>query len=303
MGKYAPVLKAAECGSMTRAAQTMGYTQPSLGYIINNIENELGVKIFCRDQRGVTPTEVGVGLLDIMRQIEAMENRLQETARVSKQELLRVGILSSVAAQWMPEILETFYQVYPEVVVKLENEPYYLTGELGVKEHKLDCCFFAGRCPSGLEALPLYEDLYYLVVGADSELANLQEASIWDMVDKYQFIPTNESTDTGSAIHEIYQQFAQSSHLDFQPQENQMAIGLVEKGMGITVLPGLALLDLIPNRAVKVIPLKEKLARTVSLLCPREAERSQLTNVFLRLTRQQVEQWKQEQKTKRPWLQ
>ncbi len=120
MGKYAPVLKAAECGSMTRAAQTMGYTQPSLGYIINNIENELGVKIFYRDQRGVTPTEVGVGLLDIMRQIEAMENRLQETARVSKQELLRVGILSSVAAQWMPEILETFYQVYPEVVVKLE---------------------------------------------------------------------------------------------------------------------------------------------------------------------------------------
>ena len=120
MGKYAPVLKAAECGSMTRAAQTMGYTQPSLGYIINNIENELGGKSCSRDQRGVTPTEVGVGLLDIMRQIEAMENRLQETARVSKQELLRVGILSSVAAQWMPEILETFYQVYPEVVVKLE---------------------------------------------------------------------------------------------------------------------------------------------------------------------------------------
>ncbi len=50
------------------------------------------------------------------------------------------------------------------------------------------------------------------------------------MVDKYQFIPTNASTDTGSAIHEIYQQFAQSSHLDFQPQENQMAIGLVERG-------------------------------------------------------------------------
>ena len=57
MGKYAPVIKTAECGSMTRAAQTMGYTQPSLGYIINNIENELGVKIFYRDQRGVTMTE------------------------------------------------------------------------------------------------------------------------------------------------------------------------------------------------------------------------------------------------------
>ena len=73
MGKYAPVIKTAECGSMTRAAQTMGYTQPSLGYIINNIENELGVKIFYRDQRGVTLTEAGVGLLEIMRQIEGQQ--------------------------------------------------------------------------------------------------------------------------------------------------------------------------------------------------------------------------------------
>lgn len=296
MGRYAPILKAAECGSMTRAAQAMGYTQPSLGYIINNIENELGVKIFYRDQRGVTPTETGVGLLEIMRQIEALESRLLDAARVSRQELLRVGIFSSVASQWMPEILASFYQSYPQAVVKLESSSFYLTGELGVKEHKLDCSFFAGHCPAGLESLPLYEDPYYLIVAQDSPLAKLNQASIWDLVGHYQFIPTNESTDTGSAIHGIYQHFAQSSRLDFQPQENQMAIALVEKGLGITVLPGLTLLDLIPNRAVKVIPLKEDLRRTVSLLLPRESERSYLTNVFLRLTQQRVEKWKAEQK-------
>ena len=50
-----------------------------------------------------------------------------------------------------------------------------------------------------------------------------------------------------------------------------MAIALVEKGLGITVLPGLTLIDLIPNRAVKIIPLKDRLTRTVSLLCPRES--------------------------------
>lgn len=296
MGKYAPVIKAAECGSMTRAAQAMGYTQPSLGYIINNIENELGVKIFYRDQRGVTPTETGESLLEIMRQIEALENRLKDAARVSKLELLRVGIFSSVASQWMPEILEAFYQAYPEAVVKLETAPYYLTGELGVKEHKLDCSFFAGRCPSGLESMPLYEDPYYLVTAAGSDLAHCREVSVWDVVGRYPFIPTNESTDAGSAIHEIYQLFAQSSRLDFQPQENQMAIGLVEKGLGLTILPGLTLLDLVPNRAVKVIPLKEHLTRTVSLLLPRESDRSHLTNVFLRLTQQQVEKWKTTQK-------
>ena len=67
MGKYAPVIKTAECGSMTRAAHVLGYTQPSLGYIINNIENDLGVKLFYRDQRGVTLTETGSDLLKLMR--------------------------------------------------------------------------------------------------------------------------------------------------------------------------------------------------------------------------------------------
>lgn len=52
MGKYAPVIKTAECGSMTRAAQTMGYTQPSLGYIINNIENDWGSRFFIGTSEG-----------------------------------------------------------------------------------------------------------------------------------------------------------------------------------------------------------------------------------------------------------
>ena len=169
-----------------------------------------------------------------------------------------------------------------------------------MKEHKLDCCFFIGQCPPGMESFPLYEDPYYLVVEEKSYLASLKEVSVWDVVGKYQFIPTNESFDMGSTIHEIYQLFARFSRLDFQPQENQMAIALVEKGLGITVLPGLTLIDLIPNRAVKIIPLKDRLTRTVSLLCPRESERSHLTEVFLRLAQQRVDAWRTAQENKSP---
>ena len=148
------------------------------------------------------------------------------------------------------------------MVVKLEQESCYLNGELDVKEHKLDCCFFIGQCPPGMESFPLYEDPYYLVVEEKSYLASLKEVSVWDVVGKYQFIPTNESFDMGSTIHEIY--------------------------------------DLIPNRAVKIIPLKDRLTRTVSLLCPRESERSHLTEVFLRLTQQRVDAWRTAQENKSP---
>lgn len=277
MGKYAPVIKTAECGSMTRAAHVLGYTQPSLGYIINNIENDLGVKLFYRDQRGVTLTETGSDLLKLMRKIEAMEDELQEAARVSQWELLRVGIFAGVSAQWMPEILEVFSKTYPKVVVKLETEKNPLAGELALREHRLDC--------------------YYLVVSKHSPLALRGKTAVLDLAEHQSLIPTNECAEQDSVAHPVYEAFAKADHLAFQPQENQMAVALVERGLGIAVLPGLALRDCLPGRQVQLLPLKEGYVREIGLLCPRETERSPLANAFLRMTQEQVELWKQEHDT------
>ena len=71
MGKYLPIITTARCGSLNKAAAELGYTQPSLWYIINNIENDLGVKLFDRTRRGVTLTEAGKRLVEEMERIEA----------------------------------------------------------------------------------------------------------------------------------------------------------------------------------------------------------------------------------------
>ena len=179
-----------------------------------------------------------------------------------------MGIFAGVSAQWMPEILEVFSKTYPKVVVKLETEKNPLTGELALREHRLDCCFHGTKCPPGMELIPLYKDPYYLVVSKHSPLA-----------------------------HPVYEAFAKADHLAFQPQENQMAVALVERGLGIAVLPGLALRDCLPGRQVQLLPLKEGYVREIGLLCPRETERSPLANAFLRMTQEQVELWKQEHDT------
>ena len=164
MGKYLPVIVTAECGSLTRAGLILGYTQPSLGYVISSIETELGIKLFHRDQRGVRLTEIGSHVIDLMRQIEENEQQLQEAVRVKQAGLLRVGIFPSVAAQWLPSILLEFQKEFPDTIIKLEHQRYFLDGELGVKEHTLECAFFTGTCPRGMETFPLYIDPYYLVV-------------------------------------------------------------------------------------------------------------------------------------------
>lgn len=292
MGKYLPIITTAECGSMTRAAHVLGYTQPSLGYIINNMEDELGVKLFYRDQRGVSLTETGASLLEIMRQIEAMETQLHESASASRGGLLRVGTFPSVASQWMPGVLAELCQSFPEAVVKMEPQRYYMDGELALRAHTLECTFSVGPCPAGMERIPLYDDAYYLVVGEDSDLAERESVSVQELAGVYPFVPNNESFDPNSTIREVYQALGKKTLVDFAPQDNQVTIALVEQGLGITLLSGLAAASCVPHRRVRVIPLQEDLRRDVCLLCLRGGERTSLTNAFLRLVQKQVEAWK-----------
>ena len=295
MGKYRPIIVTAECGTLTRAGKILGYTQPSLGYIISNLETELGVKIFHRDQRGVRLTEAGASIIDIMRQIEDMEDHLREVIHTSQESLLRVGIFPSVSAQWIPGIIAAFRESYPNTAIKLQHQSWYLDGELGVKEHTLECAFFTGKCPPGLEAVALYQDPYYLVVSADHPLAGQEAVALSSLTGAERFIPTNESFDSESAIWDVYQTFSQSNLVDFEPQENHMAIAMTEAGLGMTILPGLDLVDLSANHRVKALPLAEGLTRTISLLCPRESERTPLTAAFLSIARATVEKWRAKQ--------
>lgn len=295
MGKYLSIIKTAECKSLTKAGQVLGYTQPSLSYIINNIEDELGCKLFYRDQRGVVLTEMGEQLLEYMKQIEELEERIHQLARASQGGLLRVGIFPSVATQWMPRILEEFYQAYPKAVVKLEHMLGYLHGELGVREHRLDCCFFVGTCPRGLEMVPLFEDRYFCLVRQGDPLAGKPSVSVEELRER-TFIPNSESADECSVLREVCQSLGENSRFDFTPQEDATCIAMVEQGLGVTILSGLSMIDLIPGKDVAAVPLQEDYTRGIGLLCPPGAKRSPLVTAFLRIVQRKVEEWEEENK-------
>ena len=177
MGLYRPILVTAECGTLTRAAKLLGYTQPSLSYVISGIEADLGVKLFTRDQRGMRLTKAGKQAIDLMRQMEELDQRLREAVHAGEQDLLRVGIFTGVSSQWLPGILSAFFARFPDTRVKLVQQRYYLDGELGVKKGTLDCAFYPGSAPSGLACVPLHQDSYYLITGENHFLGGRKSIS------------------------------------------------------------------------------------------------------------------------------
>ena len=280
MGKYLPILMTARCGSLNKAAGLLGYTQPSLWYIINTMESDLGVKLFHRTKRGVTLTEAGKELLTVMEAIEESEEQLHKIAQSFLENRIQVGVCPGLPASWLPELLPLLNRDHPEVKVKLETFARYADGARAVSEHTLDCCFSVLREVPGLEALPLFDDPYYLVLSQEHPLAHRDRAAPEDILDGIPLIPSAESCDPDSPLWDLYRKTERVLMADSTPPEPQVALAMAERGLGAAILPGLVLESLtVPDR-VTVLPMANGLYRTVSLLTRKTARPAPLLSFF-----------------------
>ena len=66
---------------MTRAARTLGVTQPTLSAMLRRVEDELGVELFHRTARGVEPTEAGRAFLEHAAEAVRAADRGAEAVR------------------------------------------------------------------------------------------------------------------------------------------------------------------------------------------------------------------------------
>lgn len=101
MNRYTVFLKAAELGSLTRAAQALHYTQSGVSHAIAALAQEVGTALFLRTGYGVTLTHAGQQLLPAIRQLENARLRLEQTISQLSSAVsgtLRLGTISNVSA-------------------------------------------------------------------------------------------------------------------------------------------------------------------------------------------------------------
>ncbi len=72
------LVKVAECGNITDAAEQLYISQPSLSTAIRNLEKEMGVTVFNRTKKGVTVTRDGEELLSLARMLLEQADIMKE---------------------------------------------------------------------------------------------------------------------------------------------------------------------------------------------------------------------------------
>jgi DNA-binding transcriptional LysR family regulator len=111
-----------DAGSLTGAARTSGARQPTLSRHVAELEAQLGLPLFERTGRGVTPTAAALAIADAARQMESGANRLAlQLARRREATTGSVRITTShVAATWLlPTVLTELQQTEPGIQVEL----------------------------------------------------------------------------------------------------------------------------------------------------------------------------------------
>ena len=85
--KYEILLKTAECGSFTRAAQELNFTQSGISHAVSSLEAELGTTLVVRSHGGVSLTADGRALLPYFREMCALQHQLEHRVRASALQL------------------------------------------------------------------------------------------------------------------------------------------------------------------------------------------------------------------------
>jgi len=295
-------LAVAEELHFTRAAERLCIGQPPLSYTIQQLEEELGVRLFLRTKRSVQLTDAGRHLMKKAYELLQLADQTKRLARqLSNGEVgeLNIGFTSSTPlTELFSELIQKHRQAFP--AVRLIFKELSTAKQLAALEKgELDFGFLRPEFSNNLETsalapiafVHLRTDPLMVALPTGHPLSGRQEIYLKDLMHEgFVMYPATAGT---SIYKQIYMLCANDGFMPNVVQEAAEAstlIGLVAAGIGITILP--ACFDRIQLAGVCYRPLNDVQAKTSLLLAHQQrsvsADRALLIAQFLALATSHV---------------
>lgn len=233
--KYSALVKTVELGSITQAAEQMGYTQPAVSRMIADLEKQWGVELLRRSRGGFAPSAACLQLMPILRTIladcEELDFTLSEIHGALRG-LVRVGIFTSVADMWIPRLLRSFRQKYPNIEFDLQNMESYAQIEKAIRHGEIDCGFVRLPTVQDLEAHFLMRDQLVAVLPPEHPMKDEPVFPV-ARLESEAFIQLREKVDL--EVAHFLEQIPHAPKPCYEVSSDHTALSMVEQGLGITI--------------------------------------------------------------------
>lgn len=236
-------LAVAERGHVTRAAEALHVSQPTLSQQLRQLEEEIGVPLFDRLGRHLQLTQPG----QIFRQRALRALQELEEARVAIEELeglqrgdVRVGTVQTVNAYLLPKVLARFSMHYPGVGIRIDER----------SADEIEAGVLNGTMAFGLSFIPpinrrlelelLLKEELRLILPKHHRLAHRRRLRIAEL-DLEPLVVLNETFCTRRLINESFRQAQVRLHAAIEMNSIEGILATVRTGAKASILPELAL--------------------------------------------------------------
>ena len=251
------VISIADSGSFVEAAKKCFVTQPALTTQVKNLEQELGVILFDRTKKPISPTDVGRQVIEQAREVIYNSRKISDVVTDYTTDIkgdLSLGIIPTVSPYLVPLFINEFNQEVPKVNLNVEE---CITEEIlqRLKIGDLDVGIIATPAAAkGVVNYPLYYEEFFGYVSENHplyykesiEAAKIKSGELWLLKEGNCFRNQVVNVCNPSGDVEFHEHFRYESH----SIESLKAIVSVKSG--VTLIPELALGNLIKSHEKRI---------------------------------------------------
>jgi len=262
-------VKVAKKQHVTQAAEEMHIAQSAVSRQIRQLEDELGVTLFVQKGRNLQLTPVGQLFLT---RVESILSDL-ERAVVEIHEFLdpyageiRLGFPHSLGINLLPRIVAEFRKKYPKVKFKFKQGTFQSLIR-GIINREIDLALIS-PVPDKAEHVKgeiLFTEELYAILPPDHPLAGSSAIRLEQLKDE-PFVMFSEGYSLRSIVMEACHQAGFKPNISFEGEETDYIRGLVAAGMGVSLLPEMALADQCQMMPAKVRVTEPHVSRTIGMI-------------------------------------
>jgi LysR family hydrogen peroxide-inducible transcriptional activator len=262
----------ARAGNFSRAAEQCRVAQPSLSQQIQKLEDELGERLFDRLKTGVKLTAAGELFLPRAARILDEVNAAKREATDAR-ELLRggvtIGVLPTIAPYLLPKILPAFTRKFPgvEITVHEDTTARLLKLALG---YEIDFALASHPIQDDrLEVRELFSEELLLALPPAHFLARKRTITPMDLENE-RLIVMQEGHCLGDQVLRFCDRRGLHAKVSFRSAQVQTIQSLVSAGLGISLIPAMAVSAKGAGSPVYRSLAKPRPARQIIALWPRQ---------------------------------
>src|SRR6266550_9407361 len=287
MNQLEVFLAVAQEKSFSRAAETLHRTQPAVSQAIRRLEAELGEPLFDRSSKDGTMTAAGRVLHDFAQQMMNLRHHAHSAIRELRD--LNRGKLSLSANEYtvmgLLPLIPIFRARHPHIRIEVKRSlasriPSEILGrdvEIGVVSFKPG--------DRAIKSVPVITDELALIVAPDHPLASKKVVSVRELGAE-SFIAHNVPSPYRERVVKTFQKQRTPLNISLEMPTLEAIKRLVEKGIGVALVPRLAAQTEIDRRQLVGLTVREmRLERKLYLIYRQGATLSHAAKAFLRVAR------------------